>query len=418
MIRSWICGVAFSLSILAAQTPSESDLLQSADQVLADVVRIRQLESKGPITKGLKSRKQIEAYLRARLEKDYPADKVLTEQKLLIKLGVIPDDTDLEELLVLLFTEQIAGLYDFEAGTLFIADWIPLEIQKPVMAHELMHALQDQHFDLSSLLESGKDNDDAMLAKAALVEGEGFSVMLQYVLDSMGTSFLDIPDIIKLSRTSLAMTAEQYQVLANAPEYLRESLLFPYIYGARFVQAYLRRNSWKDLSKLYAELPSSSEQILHPEKYLDERDTPVAGESLERPLQLDSSWKQIHQNTFGEFSLYLLLKQFIELPVAKQASEGWDGDSVQLYETKAGQLTLFLLSVWDSKQDAGEFFDAYKKLIEKKYPGARSLPPTEQPDAASTILTWETEQDRIQLQWDDTRVEVTEGVVSSGAVVQ
>ena len=343
---------------------------------------------------------------------------MLTEQKLLIKLGVIPDDTDLEELLVLLFTEQIAGLYDFEAGTLFIADWIPLEIQKPVMAHELMHALQDQYFDLSSLLKSGKDNDDALLAKAALVEGEGFSVMLQYVLDSMGTSFLDIPDIIKLSRTSLAMTAEQYQVLTHAPDYLRESLLFPYIYGARFVQAYLRRNSWKDLSKLYAELPSSSEQILHPEKYLDERDTPVAGESLERPLQLDGSWKQIHQNTFGEFSLYLLLKQFIELPVAKQASEGWDGDSVQLYESKAGQLTLFLVTVWDSKQDAGEFFDAYKKLIEKKYPGARSLPSTEQPDAANTILTWETEQDRIQLQWDDTRVEVTEGVVSSSGVVQ
>ncbi len=413
MIRSWICGAAFSLSILAAPTPSESDLLRSTDQVLADVVRIRHLEPKGPIAKGVKSRKEIEAYLRARLEQDYPTEEVLAEQKLLIKLGLIPDDTDLEELLVLLFTEQIAGLYDFESGTLFIADWIPLEIQKPVMAHELMHALQDQHFDLASLLKSGKDNDDAMLAKAALVEGEGFSVMLQYVLDNLGTSFLDIPDIIKLSRTSLATTAEQYQVLTHAPEYLRESLLFPYIYGARFVQAYLRRNSWKDLSKLYAELPSSTEQILHPEKYMDERDTPVAVDSSELPLQLDTSWKQIYQNTLGEFSLYLSLKQFIDLPTAEQASEGWDGDSVQLYETKADQLTLFLLSVWDSKQDAGEFFDAYKELIEKKYPGARSLPPTEQPDSSSTVLAWETEQDRIQLRWDGTRVEVTEGVRNS-----
>ncbi len=413
MMRSWICGTVFSLSLLAAQTPSESDLLQSADQVLADVVRIRHLEPKSPIAKGLKSRKEIEAYLRARLEQDYPSEEVLTEQKLLIKLGLIPENTDLEELLVRLFTEQIAGLYDFEAGTLFIADWIPLEIQKPVMAHELTHALQDQYFDLSSLLQPRKDNDDVMLAKAALVEGEGFSVMLQYVLDNLGTSFLDIPDIIKLSRTSLAMTAEQYQVLTDAPQYLRESLLFPYIYGARFVQAYLRRNSWKDLSKLYAELPGSSEQILHPEKYMDERDTPVVVESSELPVQLDSSWKQIYQNTLGEFSLYLLLKQFIDLPAAEQGSEGWDGDSVQIYETQAGQLTLFLLSVWDSKQDAGEFFDAYKALIEKKYPGARSLSLTEQPDSSSTVLAWETQQDRIKLQWNGTRVEVTEGVRNS-----
>ena len=413
MICSWICGAAMSISILAAQTPSESDLLQSTDEVLADVVRIRHLEPKGPIAKGLKSRDQIETYLRRRLEQDYPPEEVLAEQKLLIKLGLIPDDTDLGELLVLLFTEQIAGLYDFEANTFYIADWIPLEIQKPVMAHELTHALQDQYFDLSSLLQSGKDNDDAMLAKAALVEGEGFSVMLQYALDNMGTRFLDIPDIVKLSRTSLAMTAEQYQVLTHAPEYLRESLLFPYIYGARFVQAYLRRNSWKELSNLYAELPGSTEQILHPEKYMDERDIPVTVESSELPLQLDGSWKQIYQNVLGEFSLYLLLKQFIDLPAAEQASQGWDGDSVQLHEAKAGQLTLILRSVWDSKKDASEFFNAYQKVIEKKYPSARPLTLTEQPDSSSTVLEWETEEDRIRLQLEGTSVEVIEGVVSS-----
>ena len=413
MKRFWIFAAALPLSILAAQTPSESDLLQSADEVLADVVRIRQLQSKSPIAKGLKSRAEIEVYLRERLRKDYPAEEVLAEQKLLIKLGLIPDDTNLGKLLVSLFTEQIAGLYDFESGTFFIANWIPLEIQKPVMAHELTHALQDQHFDLSSLLQSEADNDDAMLARAALVEGEGFSVMLQYILDSMGTSFLDIPDIVKLSRTSLAATAEQYPVLAHAPEYLRESLLFSYIYGARFVQAYLRRNSWKELSNLYADLPGSTEQILHPEKYLDDRDSPVNVESSEVPLQLEGSWKQIFQNVFGEFSLHLLLKQFIDVPTAEQASAGWDGDSVQLYESTAGQLTLIVLSVWDSKKDAGEFFDAYQKIIEKKYPSARPLPPTERPNSSVTVLAWETDQDWIQLQWDGTRVEVIEKEGSS-----
>ena len=413
MKRFWILGAALSVSILTAQTPSESDLLQSADEVLEDVVRIRHLEPKTPIAKGLKSRDEIEDFLRGRLDQYYPPEEVLAEQKLLIKLGLIPDGTNLEELLVLLFTEQIAGLYDFEAATFYIADWIPLEIQKPVMAHELTHALQDQYFDLSGLLQPQKDNDDTMLARAALVEGEGFAVMLQYSLDNMGTSFLDIPDIVKLSRTSLEMTAEQYQVLTHAPEYLRESLLFPYIYGARFVQAFLRRNSWKELSNLYADLPGSTEQILHPEKYLDERDTPTPIESSKIPPQLDDSWNRIYQNVFGEFSLYLLLKQFIDLPTAEQASQGWDGDSTQLHESKTGQLTFILRSVWDSKEDAREFFDAYQKVIEKKYPSAHPLPPTERPNSSDRVLVWETEQDRIQLQWDDTRVEVTEGVVSS-----
>ena len=409
MLHTLISWTLLSLTMTLGQTPSGSDLLESADQVLLDVARIRQLQPKKPIAKGLKSRRQIESYIRGQLEENYPPEDVLAEQKLLIKLGVIPDNTDLGELIVELYTEQIAGLYDFESSKFYIADWIPLEIQKPVMAHELTHALQDQHFDLSDLLQPEKNNDDAMLAKAALVEGEGFAVMLQYVLDNLGTSFLDIPDIVELSRTNLEMTAEQYQVLTNAPDYLRESLLFPYVYGARFMQTYVRRHGWKNASSLYKEVPESTEQILHPEKYMNARDVPVSVDSPGSFQPLVDGWDPIYRNVLGEFSLMLLLKQFIEQSAAERASAGWGGDMVELYEAGDGRLTLFLRSVWDSDQDAREFFDAYRSVIEEKYPGARLLPSTQLPNPGEFGQSaWETRQDKIQLRWEGTQVDVIE----------
>ena len=347
--------------------PDASELLKLAEETLADVSRLRELPVKSPITKGISTRQQIKAYLLERIEEEYPAEELSIEQKALAKLGLIPPELDLLQALLQLLIEQVAGFYDPKTGRLYVADWVPAKMQRPVLAHELTHALQDQHFGLKKFLKRIPGNDDASLARNSLIEGEGLAIMMDVVLEPFGQNFLMIPDIVQTNRAQLQATSEQYRAFREAPRYLREILMFPYTHGANFLQYFRKRHSWREVSRLYSDLPQSSEQVLHPEKYLDDRDdpSPLSGPPL---LELPGLWKSIYQNVLGEFVLSLLLQEFLDETTAAQGSRGWDGDSIVLMESRGGKLALVLRSVWDSEQDAQEFFTAYRQLLERKYP--------------------------------------------------
>ncbi|MBI4445545.1 MAG: hypothetical protein HY645_06495 [Acidobacteria bacterium] len=346
---------------------SRNDLLQSADRILQEVSRIRELPVKQPFEKRVKSREEIRQYLIEKIKKEYPPDLLEVENKALVKLGLIPADLDLESFIIELLSEQVMGFYDPDADILYLADWVPLEVQEPVLAHEILHALQDQHFNLSTLSMRVKDNDDASSAYQAVVEGEGLAIMLDYLLRPSGRNFLQVPDIVALNREQLPMMDAQFKVFASAPPYLREILLFPYTYGVRFIQAFRQQHFWSEAHRLYKDPPKSTEQILHPEKYLSRRDDPTP---VKTPKLLDGKWKRSYSNVLGEFTIYLLLRQFLEEETARLASEGWDGDRVELYESSGRPSVLVLATHWDSPEEAQQFFTAYKQVVSKKLSGS------------------------------------------------
>ena len=263
-----------------------------------------------------------------------------------------------------LLTEQIAGFYDPRTKTFYIADWIPPELQKPVMAHELIHALQDQQFDLEKFLSPVDENDDKSLAQASVIEGEGLLVMLAYTIGPFGRDINDI-DIIELDRLQRPMVEAEYPTFARAPSYLKEMLLFPYTYGANFVQKFIQARGWKSLDLLYQNFPESSEQILHPEKALRDPDVPSEIPALEPDGEQDHELS--YENVLGEFGLYLYLSNHLAEEAARTASEGWDGDHAALYRDKAARETLTLNSVWDSGQDAEEFFEAVQQALSSSF---------------------------------------------------
>lgn len=378
------------------------DLLKFADEVLAVVVKLRELEAKTSIEKQIKSRDEIKAYLTEKMRQEYPPEEIALEERALVKLGVIPKGLNLQGFMLELLTEQVAGFYDPRAKLLYIADWIPLEGQKPVMAHELLHALQDQHFNLSDFIKRTKGNDDAAAARHAVAEGEGLAIMLDYILKPMGQDFLALPNLIELQRAQLPALQRQYEVFATAPQYLRDWLFFPYTYGMNFMQVYRGRHTWAEVAKLYADPPRSTEQIIHPEKYLAERDEPAVLKRGNRPFELRRFGKRIYANVLGEFGTYLLLKEFIDESTAQRGAEGWDGDTLELYESRSGKLALVLNSVWDSEKDAVEFLDAYRKVVEKKYPQAslQRMDPKR--------LIWRSGTDTIYLKMQGTRIQVME----------
>ena len=400
-------------SIARPEEPATSgaaadELRRSTETVLARVSAIRNLSATGSVDTGLQSREEIRRYILARMAEEYPPEELELDRRLLVKLGLIPDSLDYPGTLVLLLTEQVAGYYDPKTRTLHVADWVPVREQLPVMAHELVHALQDQHFDLDRLLEGVEGNEDATQARVAVVEGEGLGLMLEYVLQPLGQSFLDIPDLVQMQKDQMEHARQSYGVFRKVPPFIQEALLFPYVQGARFLQHYVRRHGWPGVDRLYADLPRSTEQILHPEKYESPTDEPTPVEPPPLPAGLGGRWERVYRNVLGEFMLRLILDQFLEAAPSRDAAAGWDGDSVQLFEGAEGELALWIRSVWDSEQDAVEFGEAYEQLIRLKYGPAG---PGEAAAGAPARRLWRTETDILILERAGRRVDLLEAAL-------
>ncbi len=367
----WV-GIAVPAFALAIQE-SVPDLLKIADEMMVKAVSIRGLKPTGPILKGIKSREEISQYLNEHVRANYSESELQGEGRMLKKLGLIPAEMNYQEFMLKLLTEQVGGYYDPEKKTFFIADWLPADQQKPVMVHELTHALQDQHYDLNRILEGDRklQDDDRLLAHMALFEGDATAVMLDYILEPAGRNFAQLPDLVFVMRSQFSSMEAQFEVFRQAPVYVKEILLFPYAYGAAFLQKARAAQSWEAVNKIYSDLPASTEQIMHPEKYLGTRDNPRTV-SLENPLsRLGNAWKVAYSNVLGEFTISLLLKVHVPEERAKAAAAGWAGDRVYLLEGKNGASGIIGSTLWDTAEDADEFYQAMGVWFQGQYPKAR-----------------------------------------------
>jgi hypothetical protein len=345
------------------------DLLKTADEVAQKVSRLRGLEQKSPVKKGTKTREEVSAYLQQHVRENYEEAELLKEGRMLKSLGLIPVTTDYRSFMLKLLTEQVGGYYDPEAKTLFIAGWLPADLQKPVMAHELTHALQDQHFDLQRLVRESRDlkNDDQQLARQAVFEGDAMAVMLDFLLEPVGRSFTTLPDLVFIMRAQMSSMEAQYEVFRQAPAYLREVMLFPYGYGAAFLQKVRSSQPWTAVDAIYSDLPVSTEQIIHPEKYLGTRDLPQAVDLEDPSPRLGSPWKCSYRNVLGEFTLFALLSGQVSEERARRAAAGWDGDTALLVEGEGDAAFVTGESVWDTPSDAEEFFLALQEALRLRH---------------------------------------------------
>lgn len=358
---------------MAFPQESPSDLLKTADEIIARVAVLRGLESKGPIQKGVKSRAEISKFLESHVKDNYDEAQLRWEGKVIQKLGLIPPSMDYKDFTLKLLTEQVGGYYDPEKKTFFIAAWLPMDQQKPVMVHELTHALQDQHFDIGRFQKEDRrsNNDDRSLARQAIFEGDAMAVMLDYMLEPAGRNFTQLPNLVTVMRQQFSAMESQFEVFKEAPMFLKEELLFPYGYGAAFLQKLRSSQPWGAVDKLYQDLPASTEQIMHPEKYLETRDQPRTVELKDPSPAMSPGWKSSYHNVLGEFSIYLLLKAFVPEETARTAAAGWGGDEVLLVQNSAGESAVFVSTVWDSVEDAGQFYAAMDSWFKSRFPGSK-----------------------------------------------
>lgn len=337
-------------------------LLGAVDEITRKVVTIRGLPTKTTFARGVLSRQEITQRLKERIHNDYSPGEVQGEALVLKRMGLIPVDADYEKLLFDLLSEQVAGFYDPYRKTLYVADWLPIDMQKPALAHEIQHALQDQHFDLKKLAKPLKNEGDRQLAQAALVEGDGTAVMMEYAARNMGVESAQLPQVLaRLGRQMMQLAISTTPSLQNAPAVLRESLMFPYAAGLEFVAAVRGDKPWARIDQAFREPPISTEQVMHPEKYV----------AAEKPWKVTANmlgslpqYKEQRRDVFGELMWKVWFGRAMSDRDAEQAAAGWGGDLLIAYAQPGETLPLVaLFSGWDTDKDADEAEQAAQKLV-------------------------------------------------------
>jgi hypothetical protein len=426
----------------APQKPPEEQKIspQEAEELFRSVDRILQFASKDTlfpikheVKRRLVSREEVEAYVTKHTTEDEDAKRLRRSELVLKKFGLLPRDFDLGKFLVALLKEQVAGYYDPKTKTVNLLDWLGAEQQKPVLAHELTHALQDQSFGLEKYmkpadtdLDKKKDitsqdieNDEISTVRQAVVEGQAMVVLVDYMLAPLGQTLKDSPQVVQaLKEGMLVGTADTVQ-FHNAPVYMKEALTFPYRYGIDFVgELLVRGGKEKAFADLFRHPPQTTRQIMEPHTYL-------SGEQIE-PMRLPDlrqgfrNYERFDVGAIGEFDVAVLIDQYAGAEASKNLCPHWRGGYYYAARPKGdpnAPLALLYVSRWSSAEWASDFAGIYARALPTRYLHVHDVPENGKPLAPLGTLqnltgtrTWLTEDGPVVIAVAGDTVLVTESL--------
>jgi len=372
------------------------------------------LAIKSDVKRKIISRAEVESYLRAKFDEDEGAKRLQRDEIVLKKFGLLDRDFNLKPFLLALLTEQVEAYYDSKAKTVNMLDWVDIEEQKPVLAHELTHALQDQRVNLDKWddqtpddvsLNAGEDadhlaKDEIDTARDAVVEGQATAVMMDYILKPLGKSLVKDPEVMDAVKQQMSATSDS-PVLARAPLLLSESLLFPYREGLSFEQdVWMDRGQNAAFAGTLDRPPTSSWEILNPREY-ERKSTPAVPLLPNIHPLLDKLYKPYDIGQVGQLDLHILAGIFGGEQAARDLTPAWNGGiywagqrlsaTTPQEQNSTNSLALFYLSVWRNPESAQAFAQLYAKQLGRKYSGLKPDLKAQQAGAAS-LPSNETEQ--------------------------
>jgi hypothetical protein len=391
-------------------TPDQAkELFALVDQLIQFSSEETGLPIKSAVKRQLTTRAAVESYLNEKFQEDEGAKRLQRGEIVLKKFGLLDRDFDLKPFLLALLKEQIEAYYDSKTKTVNLLDWVDVDEQKPVLAHELTHALQDQHVDLekwgdqtpSEVSTNYHDDvdhlakDELDTAREAVAEGQATAVMMDDILKPMGKSLVKDPEVVEFIKNQMA-GSENSPVLARAPLMLSESLLFPYREGLSFEQ-----DLWIDQGQKAAFIgtldrpPTSTWEIINPREFERSR-VPVVPLMPDIHPIVDKTYKAYDIGQVGELDLHILTELFGGDNAARDLTPAWDGGIYwagqrlsaktpeELASTKS--ISLFYLSAWKSAASAQAFTELYATALGRKYSGlhkddaAAHTAPTDAPE--------------------------------------
>lgn len=367
------------------------------------------IKSKVEEIRGLKFKEEVKVVMLGSDEMLAVTEKIMAKQgmdsgrmsaneKTMKAFGLLPDDFHLETAVRALIEEQVQGIYDPSAKTLYVRNDMtfqtPLGVDLPAddskekriaISHELTHALQDQRFNLARIVVMMSTDGDRAYALNAVAEGDATIVMLDYGMSDMGFEMNEAPLFANFMESFMFTgSSGQFSTFKSMPAALKTQFLSPYTDGMKFVSKMYKDGGWPLVNYALKNPPESSEQILHPDKYLYNRDNPVVITLPDLSRYASPGAVSIDNNNLGELMTRLLTQApdgNDSRAAAEKAAAGWGGDRYELYASPDGSVSLFWLSSWDAPEAAAGFYLAFSAALSRRF---ASDPISPSPD----ILSW------------------------------
>ena len=362
------------------------EISEQMDEIQEQVIELRGLQTLQPVDRFLLTPDQLRTRVIDDFLEDYTSEDARDDAQVLAAFGLLESDFDLYNFYVELLSEQVVGFYDSETKEMYVIQGRGFAgPERLTYAHEYVHALQDQHYQIEEGLgyndQDCEQNTDYCAAISSLLEGDASLLELQWLYNHATAQ--DIRDIQDFYQT---FESPYYD---SAPSFLREDFIFPYRAGQEFVEAIQQQSGWEGIDQVYANPPRSTEQILHPDRYPDV--LPVAVELPDLQSVLGEGWRELESSLWGEWYTYLILAESldqstrIEPEEAQTAADGWAGDAYQVfYNDDSKQPVLVLKTLWKNETEAREFADTFQSYASARFGSAASL--------EANTWRWETSQ--------------------------
>lgn len=391
------CGVLLAVVCLLLPVEAVSGAPPEGWQIVGErTAALRELPLLSPVPLEFVTPEQVLAERQAALASDQPRERLAVRQKLLTELGLLSPDQDLRRILGDQLGRTISGYYNTREKKMVIvsSDGNLGPRQEVSLAHEFTHAIQDQHFDLGALRRAAATNSDRSVGLLSLVEGDARRTDTEYA-----RTYLSLENF---SRVEAGRDCNRRAMPDGMPLVIRDSVLFAYCEGKLFVNRLIEVGGWAAVNRAYADPPVSSEQILHPDRYLD-RQEPVEVSLPDWSPTLGEGWALLQTDVLGELYLRIIIQQYSDPGAAGTGAAGWGGDRYALLEHANGARLLVVRTIWDDPVEAREFVDIYLALLQRRF-GASS--PSGQVDSGPLILSAGGRE--ISLLLADTRVEIVQ----------
>jgi hypothetical protein len=418
-------------------TPRQAEeLFHSVDEIMQFDSKESGLPIKREVKRKLTSRDEVESYLTKHLN-DEDTQRLRRSELVLKKFGLLPREFNLETFLVALLKEEVAGYYDPKTRTVNLLDWVPMEEQEPVMAHELTHALQDQEIGLQKWMKKGDkdlgeskkdptpadiENDEIDDAREAVIEGQAQAMMFQYALAPTGHTITNSPTLVGAMEEETLTGTAGTKVFNDAPIFMKESLTFPYSYGMDFVIKLMQAGGkQKAFAGVLQNPPHTTRQIMQPETYLSgERIEPMGVPDFKHDFK---DYQKFDIGAMGEFDVSVLIEQYVGRPISKYMYPEWRGGyyyAAKLKTNPAAPLALLYVSRWSSATTASQFAgiyahslkDRYKKAVETTAPQAADGKKKHE-DAPASLAgrhAWDTDEGAVVIEQQGDTVFVSESL--------
>jgi hypothetical protein len=347
-VRRARLGLALLAVLAQRASAQEGDVAaRIAREIAAAVERAVGLRFRRPPAVAVRSRDQVRSYVSRKLASELPPSELRAIERTYRAFGLIPPESDLRRLMLDLYAEQVAGFYDPDSSMLFVVRGADAATVRLILAHELVHALQDQYMPLNSILKLRRQNDRQMAGQAV---AEGQATLASLVALAPGADLGNLEGMWEAVREGIRQQQAAMPVFAGAPRIVQEGLLFPYVAGAEFMRSFGERRARADEQPYGDRLPISTEQVLHPSRYTAREGPvrlafapPAAGDTL------------VYADDFGEFETRVALETWgTAEPEAIAAAAGWNGDRYEVRGAPGGTVVMWA-TAWDSGQDATEF---------------------------------------------------------------